>query len=137
MRKHPTRRRFEHVPLQAILGRERAPGPLKVLNVGIEPSLLQTRGAILQRAGMEVVNVGDSATAVRAFRRQAFDAVVLCHGLGREHKRDVIEAARRRTPSPKVVALYNLTRSEAAGADLAIDSQDCPEALLRAMHSLS
>lgn len=132
-RLHP---RFEQVPLHTIpVLRENAVRP-RVLNVSLDATLLQTRSAILQSTGAAVVNANGYGEAVRACARQAFDAVVLCHALPRHHKREVMQAARRGRSATKVVGLYNIAPAQAAGADVAVDSHDGPEALLQAVRPL-
>jgi CheY-like chemotaxis protein len=132
----PSRGRFEQVPLTSIpvlLEKTRHP---QVLHVSSDPVLLGTRGAILERSGVLTVSAGSGAEAVRLCRRHSFDAVVLCHELAPRHKQEVIHAVRRRGSGTKVIGLYSVTPSEAAGADLAVDSHDGPEALLQAVRTI-
>ncbi len=135
MQTHRSEWRFEQVPLESIAALRRSEDPPKILNVSSVPLLLQTRSAILKTAGLLAVNTGSTAEAVRLCRRQAFDAVVLCHALSRPQKQQVMQAARRSQTRTRVIGLYNVARTEAAGADVAVDSHDGPEALLKAVRA--
>ncbi len=127
------RPRFSQVPLGAVPGRERRSAA--VLNLGYDPPLLETRSIMLKNAGFRVRSVASAAAALHALSFQAFDVIILCHTVPERQRREVIEAARKRTPSVKTVVLYRVTRAEAEGADVALDSHDGPEALVSAVQS--
>ncbi len=128
-------RRFEQVSLESIAPLRRDEPRRKVLNLSPDPLLLQTRAAILERTGVLTVNAGSAAEAVWLCRSQHFDAVVVCHSLDQQQRQLVMQAARRGKPGTTVIGLYNLTRANAAGADLVVDTNDGPEALLKAVRT--
>ncbi len=109
---------------------------LRILNVGREGNLLQTRAAILRGQGFRVENATSAEEAVVRCRQELFDAVVIGHTLEREEQEAVIRWARRRKPTPRIIVLYRISPKEAEGAHLAIDSHDTPEALIEALRRL-
>ncbi len=123
--------RFEQVPLESIfaeLGKQK-----KVLNVSSDPCLLETRKAILERGGYQVVCASSAEEAVRLCRHESFKAIVLGHSLPGRLKHAVIQAARKYNPDARIIGLYKVSPNEAAGADIIIDSHDGPDLLLQAV----
>ena len=136
MSKLQSRGHFEQVPLARIAPLLEGKRPPRILIVGHDPLLVETRSAILQNSGLRAIGASSAAEAARISRREEFDALVLCHELSQQDKQMVMQEARRRKPRSKVIALYSITPSEASGADLAVDSHDGPEAFLEAVHSI-
>ena len=123
--------RFERVPLRSILVASDPNAPRKVLNVSADPSLSETRRAILERAGYRVSCASDAADVAQLCRQETFDAVVVGHSLPQRQRYAVIEAVRKYNPAARIIGLYKMAAAEAAGADLAIDSHDDPEILVQ------
>ena len=126
--------RFSQVPLKAVPGQDRQGGA--VLNLGYDSALLETRSIMLKNAGLRVCSVASAAAALHAVSSQAFDVIILCHTVPERQRREVMEAARKRRPGVRTVVLYKVTRAEAEGADVAVDSHDEPGSLVAAVQGL-
>lgn len=76
---------------------------LTAIHVGADPVLLWSRAAILETAGIRVVNAASVAQSVERIWGVPFELVLLCHSLPRAHRRQIIAAVRRRNPSVPVL----------------------------------
>lgn len=76
---------------------------LTALHIGADPVLLQTRGALLESAGLRVVCLDSVSRALEAVWAAPFDLAILCHSLSRRDRRHLLAAIRRRNPSALVL----------------------------------
>ncbi len=125
--------RFEQVPLESVFVASDSKGPKKVLNVSADLSLLETRRAILERAGCLVSCASNAVDVVQLCRKETFDAVVLGHSLPKRQKHAVIQAVRKYNPAARIIGLYMISTAEAVGTDIVIDSHDGPDILIEAI----
>ncbi len=103
------------------------------MNISADPSLLETRRAILERGGYLVSCASNAVDAIRLCRQEAFDTVVVGHSIPKRHRRAVIQAVRKYNPAALIIGLYKISPDEAVGADVVIDSHDGPDILIEAV----
>ncbi|HZZ39180.1 MAG TPA: hypothetical protein VFE06_08610 [Acidobacteriaceae bacterium] len=104
---------------------------LTAIQIGADPALLWSRAAIVETAGLRVVNAADVPQALERIRGVPFDLVVLCHSLPRAHRLQVIAATRRRNPSVPILLVgggYGAHTAVKDGIDVVLDSE--PQTLL-------
>ena len=128
--------RFPHVPLESIPAL-RSSKETAVLNICADPPLLETRTAILQVAGFHTVAAGSAAAALRELSAQPFQVVVLCHPIPARQRKDIGERARQRIPGVRTIMLYKVSSTEAADADVAMDSHEYPDVMINAIRKLT
>lgn len=76
-----------------------------ILNVGRDPSLLDTRGMVLRSAGYLVESSASLADAVRRFTANDFDLVILCHSLREEERLGLMHVIREVGSSIPVISV--------------------------------
>ena len=76
---------------------------LTAIQIGADPVLLRTRGAVLESFGLRVISVESASEAMEAIWASPFDLAILCHSLSRSDRRSVTAAIRRRNPSARVL----------------------------------
>jgi CheY-like chemotaxis protein len=76
----------------------------RILSVGYEPVLMQSRKQLLRSAGYEVVEATGYSQAVTLLNAESFDVLVLGHSLPEFHRQRVIEAAE--TVCPELPILF-------------------------------
>jgi DNA-binding NtrC family response regulator len=81
--------------------------PRRVLMVGQETILLETRSRILELAGYEVSPVLEISVAERALSCEPYDLSILCHTLRPEHRSSILTCARLRQPTIKTLILVD------------------------------
>lgn len=80
-----------------------------------------------------MVHAASAEEAARHFRRHSFRAVIIGQAVPTEEKPKLIRAARAAASAPWIIGVYKLAADEAAGAHVAVDSHDGPQALLSAL----
>lgn len=105
-----------------------------LLSVGPVESLLNTRNAVLRRAGFQVETSVDLNEAYEMFRDRDFDAALLCHSIPLRDRERFVRLLKEQKPLTPVAVLTNGHGSSAA--DLEIHNLDGPEELLRQMEEL-
>lgn len=105
---------------------------LSILLVDDEPGIQATIKAVLESAGHRVTAVGDMPSALRQLRENDFDVVVTDLMLGPSHGTVVMQAARAKTPPPRLVAMSggSLLVAGAMGADAILEKPFNAAALL-------
>jgi DNA-binding response OmpR family regulator len=79
--------------------------PPRVLIVGHETTLLETRSRILELAGYRVSPVVEVPAAENALSCEPFDLSILCHTLSSEQRRSMLACARSLQPTVKTLIL--------------------------------
>jgi DNA-binding NtrC family response regulator len=110
---------------------------LTAIQIGTDPVLLRSRAAILESAGMRVMNAEGLPQALQRIRGVPFGLVVLCHSLTRAHRMEVIAAVRRRCPSVPILLVgdgHDAGTAERNEIDAILDPE--PHRLLRSLRRL-
>src|SRR5258708_35995820 len=79
----------------------------RVLILGHETTLHETRSQILEHAGYRVSTVLEIAAAESAFSSEPFDLSILCNTLSSEQRRSVLTCARSLRPTSKTLILVD------------------------------
>jgi hypothetical protein len=79
----------------------------RVLILGHNTTLLETRGRILELAGYRVSSVLEIAVAQTALSSESFDLNILCNTLSSEQRRSVLTCARSLRPTMKTLILVD------------------------------
>lgn len=90
---------------------------LTALQIGVDPVLLRTRGAVIESAGFQVVSVASALQATAAIRATPFDVVILCHSLSRSHRVTLAAAVHRLNASVPVLLVSGGPGSNMAATD--------------------
>jgi CheY-like chemotaxis protein len=104
----------------------------KILNVGTDPEQVKLRDKALVSAGYHVVSATNLLEVIKACEQHDIDLAVLGHVLNVNEKSRITSTVRsickRNTP---VLALYQISPSEAGNADAALAVQEGTDALVR------
>lgn len=92
----------------------------RILLVGVDPSLLDTRAAVLARTGADVAIC--HASDLPSLAQQDFDLVTLCHTLSEDTRRSVTRTARTQWPNARILQVFSSLRDAPAPATLADDA---------------
>jgi DNA-binding response OmpR family regulator len=79
----------------------------RVLVLGQNTTLLETRSRILELAGYQVSSVLEMAVAETAISSEPFDLNILCNTLSSEQRRSVLTSARLVRPTMKTLILVD------------------------------
>ena len=104
----------------------------KILNVGTDPEQVKLRDKALVSAGYHVVSATNLLEVIKACEQHDIDLAVLGHVLNVNEKSRITSTVRsickRNTP---VLALYQISPSEAGYADAALAVQEGTDALVK------
>jgi DNA-binding response OmpR family regulator len=104
---------------------ERMPTAKVILNISSDPSLLETRSAILEHAGFAVISASDYRQVLLACETQKLDLAIIGHSLDSKERKRVATTIREKCPEVHIVALYRLGKSEVDGiGDYALPADD-------------
>ena len=103
----------------------------RVLLVGIDELLQQTRAAVLRTIGADIVCSGPGS-ALGVLEDQECDLVVLCHSLSEPLSAALAQAIRSRWPRTRILLVTPARIWEAAEAVPGVDAISCadPESLI-------
>lgn len=90
----------------------------KILSVGLDPALLQTRNLVLKRTGAEVVSAVVEQ-AMMMLESRHFDVVVICHTLSKNDKRCICRLVELFWPNSRMLLISKL-----AGTEISLCSLD-------------
>lgn len=76
-----------------------------ILQVGLDPTLLETRALVLQSAGYIVVSMNSAQEGLARFAVTGFDLVVLCHSIPKNDREDFIRFIRARNSLTPVIVV--------------------------------
>ncbi|MFB3815422.1 MAG: hypothetical protein ACE14L_15065 [Terriglobales bacterium] len=110
--------------------------PYRILCISNDQALLNSRTAVLRRAGYRVTSTMDHSAALEllAGDRRQFHAVIIGHSVPRAHRDEVAAAARR----SHVAVLVTCAQDEgrATPADAYVEALSGPQTLLSSLASL-
>jgi DNA-binding NtrC family response regulator len=75
----------------------------KVLQIGNDSLLMQSRTGLLAAAGLQVLNLSGRAEALDRIPSVPWDLAILCHTLNRADRAAIVEALRRRNPRAPIL----------------------------------
>ena len=78
----------------------------RVLCIGVEKQLIETRKRILEASGHTVVTATNQVELVRACKEHAVEVAVIGQAIPRKEKRRVLSLVREHCPMAKVLELY-------------------------------
>ncbi|MGA8161407.1 MAG: hypothetical protein WCB76_11395 [Acidobacteriaceae bacterium] len=105
---------------------------LTAIQIGSDSVLLQSRAAILETAGVRLVNAEGFPQGLERIRDAPFDLAVLCHSLSRTDRLNLAAAIRRRNPSAAILLVSSgpgAPLAEKDGMDAVLESE--PHRLLQ------
>lgn len=76
---------------------------LTAIHIGTDSVLLRTRAAVLETAGVRVINAVSPAQGLERIRAGSFDLAVLCHTLSRNDRLNLASAIRQINPSALIL----------------------------------
>lgn len=111
--------------------------PLSILVVEDEAMVQTMLKLTLEAGGHQITVVSDMPSALREIQEKDFDVVVTDLLLGKSHGVVVMEAAKAKTPKPRVVAISggSVLAAGALGADATLEKPFSRAALLSAVES--
>lgn len=108
----------------------------KILTVGLEKALVETRAAILGSRYEAVITT--PAEALEKLRREHYDLLLVCYSTPHEQGTALIHKAREEFPTLLIVRLlsYDSPRIEKPVADKLVKVDYTPESWIRAIDEL-
>jgi DNA-binding response OmpR family regulator len=109
-----------------------------MLNVSLDPALLETRTRVLQTAKFIVVPASSIAEATDKFLAGDFDAVLVCHSISINDRRRLARMIHEHSPLTPIVLVSSTGIEKDASVDVIIGNdpeqlvQELPEVLHKA-----
>jgi DNA-binding response OmpR family regulator len=115
-----------------------APARPRILSIGSDVAVFESRNRVLESAGFEVVPCFRGENALEAFCGEPVDVVVLCDSLAQGASSKIVQGFRAAKPAIPIVIVYRLGElsDEVFLADAAVESLDGPERLINTVASL-
>jgi DNA-binding NtrC family response regulator len=109
---------------------------IKVLSFGYIKDLLTARHELLSASGFEVTSLETKNAVVRKLESQAYDVLLIGHGVPIQHRTEVARKAKCLNKIP-IIFLYhwNINKAEYADAVLSVDG--CVEHLLETIRRIA
>jgi DNA-binding response OmpR family regulator len=109
---------------------------IKILSFGYIEDLLRKRHQLLADAGFDVTSLETKSAVVRLLEREAFDVLVIGHGVPLRDRNEVAGKAKCQTGT-QIIFLYrwNINKAEYADAVLSVDG--CAEHLLETIQRIA
>lgn len=104
---------------------------VRILSMGNDPALLDSRQLVLQSAGHDVISASDSS-AITQDALQAFDVIVICHTVGRRDQ--IVQMIRVARPNLPILLLGEICSDSLSSG--AIYISPTPEELLKAIEEV-
>jgi CheY-like chemotaxis protein len=98
----------------------------KILLVGQDPRLLETRAAVLAKVQAAVI-CQDTTESLKILERETFDLVVLCHSLSENQADEIAGVIRRRWPRTKILLVVSNLSQERFHKAMELDGTSSPE----------
>lgn len=98
----------------------------KILLVGQDSRLLETRAAVLARLQATVVS-RDLAESLEILERETFHLVVLCHSLSEKQAHEITGVIRQRWPTTKILLVASNLSQERFHKGMEVDGTSSPE----------
>jgi len=98
----------------------------KILLVGQDSRLLETRAAVLAKIQATVV-CQEPAESLEILEREIFDLVVLCHSLTEKQIGEIAGVVRRRLPKAKILLVVSNLSQERFYKGIEFDATSSPE----------
>jgi CheY-like chemotaxis protein len=105
-----------------------------MLLVGYVHELLEQRENVLRSGGHEVTLATRLPDALQAAKQQVFDLAVLEFSVPEQERNQLARAIKGKCPSTKIIMLYFAHSGHTEFADVLIQTNVRPEALLRAVN---
>jgi DNA-binding NtrC family response regulator len=105
-----------------------------VLYAENDKNTLSSQTEILQKAGFMVTQAIGRAAAEQQLKQAKFDLLVLGHTLSKDDRHHLPYKARKADENMRILVLHASGKHPAV--DIAMDSREGPEAILRAVSSL-
>ena len=86
-----------------------------ILIYGHDPTLLDTRRWVLEKAGFQVFTVGEMEGTAKLLADERIDLLLLCHTLTSEERRTIRAATTNLRPATKTLVM--MTTSQEAGRE--------------------
>ncbi len=102
----------------------------RILSVSYDELLLQTREALLEREGYDVVSAQGFVESLERCQHGGFDLFILGHSIPHKDKQQLVESFKRNCPAP-VISLLRNCEGHFDSADVHV--QPDPKELLKAV----
>ena len=99
-----------------------------------DEKVLASQGESLKKAGFPVTQVVGRAAAEQALKQGSFELMILGHTLSKDDRHHLPYKARKANENMRILVLHASGNHPAV--DMAIDSRQGPEAVLKAVSSL-
>jgi DNA-binding NtrC family response regulator len=99
-----------------------------------DEDILSSQGEILKKAGYATTQVVGRAAAEQALKQGSFELIILGHTLSKDDRHHLPYKARKANENMRILVLHASGNHPAV--DMAMDSREGPEAVLRAVSSL-
>jgi CheY-like chemotaxis protein len=106
----------------------------KILLVGCVQELIEERESVLRNGGHEVTLATKLSDAHQAAQQQAFDLAVLGFSVPEQERNQLAWTIKSKHPNTKIIMLYFARPGHTEFADVLVQSNVRPEALLRAVN---
>jgi DNA-binding NtrC family response regulator len=105
-----------------------------ILYVENDEKVLTTQGESLKKGGYAATQVVGRAAAEQALKQNSFDLLILGHSLSKDDRHHLPYKARKANEDMRILVLHASGNHPAV--DMATDSRQGPEAVLKAVSSL-
>ncbi len=111
----------------------------KVLCIGMDDAVMQTRQMLLERAGHAVTTVRDLRQIVAACKREQFSVAVLGHHLPGKEKLRITNAVREHCPGARILELQASLSAPIPAADshLSVTDDEFAQELIACVNRLA
>jgi CheY-like chemotaxis protein len=106
----------------------------KILLVGYVQELIEERDNVLRSGGHEVTLATKLQNALQVAQQQVFDLAVLEFSVPEQERNQLARAIKSKRPNTKIIMLYFARPGHTEFADVLVQSNVRPEALLRAVN---
>lgn len=98
----------------------------RILLVGSDSRLLETRAAVLAKTGAEVIS-RNSRETLEILDRDAFDLVILCHSLAEPDAALIVAKVHEKSPATKILMVTSNLDMYGMRRDGEVDATSLPE----------
>ena len=99
-----------------------------------DEEVLTTQGESLKKGGYQITQVVGRAAAEQALKQGSFELMILGHTLSKDDRHHLAYKAKKSNENLRILVLHASGKHPAV--DMAIDSRQGPEAVLKALSSL-
>ena len=114
-----------------------APSPAVILVYGRDPKLLHSRGLLLQKTGLEIVQASELEQACQLLIERSPVLLVLCHTVTQEDAECILDKAAGIKSAPQSIILTAHGKGcSVANCGTSVDVYDGPRALLASVKNV-